>query len=113
MLEDLQLSKSEKLLIWRRRSGLTQAEAAQEHGVSHRRWGRWERGDEEPAVDKEITTLAVHEQLLLLRRRNNVSQGEVARDLGCTRAWVQMMEAGVNGCEQLVRYWKERVDATA
>ena len=57
--------------------------------------------------------LAVYEQLLLVRRRSNVSQGEVARDLGCTRAWVQMMEAGVNGCEQLVRYWKERVDAAA
>ena len=113
MLEDLQLSKSEKLLIWRRRSGLTQAQAAQEHQVSHRRWGRWERGDEEPTVDKDITTLAVHEHLLIVRRRSNISQEEVARDLGCTRAWVQMMEAGLNGCEQLVRYWKERVDATA
>lgn len=111
MLEELELTRSERVLVWRRRSGLGQKEAALEHGVSHRRWGRWERGLEEPKIDKEVGRLAVFEQLLVLRKRRKVSQQSVAEALGCTRAWVQMMETGQSSSEQLQVYWKERVDA--
>lgn len=111
MLEELEPTRSERVIIWRRRSLLTQSEAAQEHGVSHRRWGRWERGAEEPKTDKEVGQLTIYEKLFLVRRRKKVSQREVADSLGCTRAWVQMMETGQSSSEQLHKYWKERLDA--
>lgn len=111
MLEELVPTRSERVLIWRRRSQLTQEEAAQEYGVSHRRWGRWERGDEEPQLNKEVNTLTIYEKLYLLRRRQGVSQQKVAEALGCTRAWVQMMETGQSGSEQLQKYWEERANA--
>lgn len=112
MVEDLQLSRSERLLIWRRRSGLRQEEAAAQHGVSHRRYGRWERGVEEPEADKSVGLLDVYEKLFILRRREGVSQQEIANDLGCTRAWVQMMETGESSSEQLQNYWKGRSNAS-
>lgn len=112
MVEDLQLSKSERLLIWRRRQGLGQEEASAQLGISHRRYGRWERGLETPEVDQPVDRLTVFERLFILRRREGISQQEVAESLGCTRAWVQMMETGESSSEQLQNYWKGRANAS-
>src|SRR5690606_8962828 len=92
---DFGLTRSERLVIWRRRKGLTQVQAAAELGVRADRYRDWEagrRGSEIPR--KEVGKLEVREVCYLRRRRAGRAQREIAAAIGMTRLWVIKMEEG-------------------
>ena len=99
-------TKGESLLIWRRRSGFDQIEAAREMSVNadlYREWENDKRTHDQPR--KSLGVLKDHEVCLLLRRRNGMKQKQLAEELGVTRLWVIRMEAGEVPCDRLTRYW--------
>ena len=99
-------TKAERLLINRRRAGLTQPEAAESWGVSLYQYRRWELGsDAAPFV--AVGWLRHHERCLLMRLRLKVSLRKVARDLGVSRWWVIKMERGDAPPDRLVEHWEK------
>lgn len=104
-----ELCLSEHLLIWRRRHGLTQPEAASFLAMSVRSYKAVERQDtkcrltEMPALG-EIET---YEICFLLRRRSGWTIPMCAEHAGISRYWYNLMEQGKVNPETLVRYWAE------
>lgn len=111
-MPDGKLTEPERLLIGRRRSGQTQAQAAKDWGVSQSRYSRWERGlDPIQAHIKDVPTklseLEPHERCLIYRRRVARTQAEVATDINRCKMWVRQMERGEVDCTELVNYWEQ------
>ncbi len=102
----MHIIEAEKLLIRRRRLGITQSEAAGLVGVPYRRYVEWERGERDiPAKHiPRLGKLKPWEQCLILRERHGMSQAEVAQALGRSRIWVGMMERGEVDCGELINY---------
>lgn len=104
-----ELTLPERLLIYRRRLGFTQAQAAEHHGLQGHIYARMENGDTRylgfmPRV--EIKALQPHERCLLMRRRCGKTQEKVAAELKCSRYWLNMMELGNVPCDDLLWYWE-------
>lgn len=92
------LSEQEKLFLRRRATGLTQADAAKNCGVSERTYRAMERGEREvealrgrPAT-RNLTPL---EAAIIRRRRAGKRQDEIAGALGFSRWLINRMERGV------------------
>ena len=99
-------TKGESLIIWRRRKGFNQVQAAAEFDVHPDRYRDWEadkRLEDQPR--QHLGPLKPHEVCYLLRRRDNKTQREVAADIGMTRLWVIKMEEGTAPVERLREYW--------
>ena len=99
------LTSGETHLIWRRREGLNQSQAAEELGWSVKKYKQAERDvrDEEP---RDIREVHHHERALVYRRRASQTQREVAAALGVSRLWVNRMERGLADCSPLIEYWE-------
>ena len=98
-LEPSELTPSEALLVWRRRRGYSQIEAAEHFGVSRSLYSRWERGQCEDTDCPDVrvsTALSAAEQCLILRRRRGWRQADLARALGVSRYWAGEIERGAN-----------------
>jgi DNA-binding XRE family transcriptional regulator len=102
------LTSAEKLIIHRRRLGLTQGQAAERYGMSYNAYGALERGtvEMEPATVPKINDLKAHEKCFLYRRRAGMSRAKVAEELGRSCQWVTEMERGRVDCTELVCYWE-------
>jgi len=100
-------TNAERVLLWRRREGLNQTEAAAWHNVSYTTLSKIERGKVEPSWSPHPLRLRGYEKCLLYRRRCNKTQAEVAADLGCCRYWVHQMEQGEVPCDILLWYWEQ------
>lgn len=102
------LSQAEKLRLWRGRLGLNQEQAGKRFGVSGWTYGEMERGDQPVPVYAWRGEFRVrdHEKCLIYRLRSGVTQEHVAAELGCSRAWVNQMEAGEAPCVRLIEYWE-------
>lgn len=100
MVEEVTIG--ERLLIFRRRDGISQAEAAQQHGVSRNMYGEMERAESEPCI---IVELSVPEKCLIMRRRRGYTQQECADRLGVTRFWYNQMEKGSAPVAELAKFW--------
>ncbi len=113
MLEISNLTNGEKLLIWRRRCGLTQPEAALRYRLTVKRYRNWEKGRHfwDPEIDVEMP-LYEREKCLLLRRRRNWRQAEVAKKMNMSREWVNMMERNEASVEPLVKFWGQYGNST-
>lgn len=99
-------TKGESLIIWRRRQGFNQVQAAAEYNVHPDRYRDWEadkRTEDQPR--QHLGPLKPHEVCYLLRRRADKTQREVAADIGMTRLWVIKMEEGTAPVERLREYW--------
>lgn len=99
-------TRGESLVIWRRREGLNQVDAAAKYGVHPDRYRDWEadkRDDDQPR--KHLGQLKPHEVCYLLRRRAGKTQREVAAAIGMTRLWVIKMEEGTAPVERLREFW--------
>lgn len=104
MLRTADLSSAERLLVWRRREGLTQRQAARRLSVSQYRLRAWELGAGEPPR-VSLGRLLPHESCFLLRRRSGTSLEELARQLGVTPWWLCQMEGGSAPVDRLLRHW--------
>lgn len=110
------LSHGERLLVDRRRRGLSQGEAAARYLLEPWQYGLAERDDSElsPDVWAWVQTIAPrirsselrpNERCLLLRRRARLTQEEVAEHMGRSRWWVNQMERGEAPCDELLEHW--------
>lgn len=98
------LTAGERYLIDRRRRDLSQAEAADEMGVSVYEWLQLET-DEAKSGGPGVGALEDHEQCYLLRRRDGLTAAEVAKEIGVSRYWLSRMERGTAPVETLASYW--------
>ena len=93
MLKPDDLTQGERLLLDRRRRGVSQSDAV--CGVDRKTYRLWETdevADDSPPVD--ILDIFPHEQLLLLRRRRNMTQPQMAEQLGISLSWQKTLESG-------------------
>lgn len=88
------IKKHERLLIWRRRKKWSPQQAAKFFGVGHRRYRRWEHGDEK--ITHEVPELSANltpgERYLVRRRRLGLTQEEIGHFAGVTRSRVSQVE---------------------
>ena len=106
MLNKVTPTKGESLVIWRRREGFNQVQAAHQYAVHpdiYREWEADRRSHDQPFY--HAGALKPHEVCYLLRRRDNKTQREVAQAIGLTRLWLIKMELGEANPERLLEYW--------
>jgi len=109
------LSQPERILLQRRRHGLTQAQAADRFKIPRHIYARIENG--KPVVTRKLENLVEwmkgpfvaqdHERCLIMRERCGKTQDEVAADLKCSRYWLNRMETGKEPCDTLLWYWEQ------
>ncbi len=107
---DERLSPGESLLIWRRRKGWNQGEAARYYKVSLALYKSAEYDMLESfKVKHKVLHLSLTdpEKCLLYRRRDGRTQLEVAKALGIGREWMRLQELGKVPCGKLLRYWQD------
>lgn len=100
------LSRGERLVIYRRREGLSQAQAAKRYKVGRKLYARWERDEADDGPDVFIGSLYTHERAYLSRRRADVSRQQVADSIGVSAFWVTLMERGKKPCDRLLEFWE-------
>lgn len=105
MVDKITPTREESLILWRRRNGYTQQQAAAEYCVSLDRYREWESGNPSNSPRQHLGLLRPHEVCYLLRRRSGKLQREIAAEIGLTRLWVIKMEAGTAPIERLREYW--------
>ena len=106
MVDKIELTPGERLVLTRRRKSLSQPEAAKRRGVSLDRYGSWELDMEtkdQPNV--EIEDVQDFETCFIMRRRANMTQRELATKVNRSRLWVHQMERGKQPPEVLKQYW--------
>lgn len=104
----MHLTKTERLLVDRRRKGRTQAQTARSLNVPVSRYVGWESGRLPFSGNApKIGRLEPNEKCLLYRRRCNKTQGEVANDMGFSKYWIRLMEQGNAPCDDLLWYWEQ------
>lgn len=99
------LTVGEKLVVKRRRDGLSQVKAAKKAKVSLFAYRQWEQ-DVEKAPAPKIGKLEDHEQCYILRRRAGWTTQELADELEVCRWWLCQMERGAIDTQPLVAYWQ-------
>ena len=105
-MEITDLDSGERMLIYRRRHGQSQREAADEYGVSFYRYRQMEAGDV-PCRPPPLGTLQDHERFFICRKRSGLSVREMAKRLGVSGFWVSQMELGRAPIKRLARYWSK------
>lgn len=100
------LTLAERVFLYRRRAGLTQAEAAEEAGVSVYQYRALERGEREDPVSVPLGRLRPHERCVILRRRAGLTIDRFAQLVRLSRWWVVQMERGAKAPDALVELWK-------
>jgi len=98
------LTRGERLMVDRRRRGLSQVEMSTFLKVGLRQYRKWER-DEEDAPNKGVGKLALHERCYMARRRASVERQQLAKRMKCSRLWITLMETGRAPVEALAEYW--------
>lgn len=101
-----EITPAERLLVWRRRHGLSQEALAQQWGVSMRTLLGWEYGTREAVPKLPVLPLGNGEVCFLYRRRAKVKLSKVASDIGVTAYWVTQMERGRANPQSLLEYWE-------
>ena len=99
------LTRGERLLISRRRDGISQREAAAEACISLYLWRQWETGLSDDVPDTLLGKLAEHEVYVILRTRAKIPLNELAATLGISRWWLCQMEYGRTSVDRLAEYW--------
>jgi len=106
MLATSDLARHERLLIWRRRADLNQAQAADYFDITTWAYRQAENGEGDvPAV--KIGKLAPNEAAVILRRREGMSRTALAKALDVSPWWLTQMERGQQDPQRLIDYWSE------
>lgn len=90
------LTPGERLTIARRRSGLSQRDAATGYGISLSTYRRYE-ADEYDTTSVPycpLVSMSVAEACFIARRRQNLTQDDVAKRIDRSRWFVNMVEMG-------------------
>lgn len=105
---DERLSPGEALLVWRRRMGWNQIEAAEHFGVSLFKYklAEYDKAEDFPYRSNLKITLKPHEKCLLYRKRSGKTQPEAAHDFGMGRFWLRLQEKGEIACDRLLAHWE-------
>ena len=106
MLTERELTSAERLVLHRRRLGITQHEAAGLLSITAWSYRQLEEGSRtpdrpEPTLDK----LKEHEICFILRRRAHRSRTSVAKSVGVSECWLTQMERGRVPATRLIEYW--------
>lgn len=110
MSEIEHLRPQEKLILYRRRRGLTQAQMAKENKLSLKAYQKRETGKTPPSLSPpniEINDLTDAERCFLYRKRCSITQAEIAKDLNLSRYYVNQMELNKVSCDTLLWYWEQ------
>jgi hypothetical protein len=106
----LKLAPHEVLLIWRKRMGWNQAQAAKECRCSLFQFKLAEYGKpiEGFKYPLKVLHLSPFEKCLIYRKRAKLKQSEVAKKLGIGREWLRQQESGRIPCHKLLAWWEFR-----
>lgn len=110
LIDSTDLTPAERLIIARRRDGMTQDDYAAWWGVERDRYKRWESGRYEPDAIVLIGQLEAHEECFLLRRRGKITRRDLADDLGVSLTWLTLMERGRVPVDRLFTHWSQNLD---
>lgn len=105
MLTTSDITPGERLLIERRRSFQTQAEAARYYGLSEWCYRQCESDKSNALPLTPIGRLQAHESCMLMRRRAGMKRTELAIEVGISGWWLTRMERGQIPADRLVSYW--------
>lgn len=104
MLTTPQLTPSERLLVYRRRCGHTQTQAAQERGFTEWHYRMMEAGNRTcPSV--YIGKMKLYESAVILRRRLKIKRTTLAKMIGISCWWLTQMERGQVNPKRLIEFW--------
>lgn len=102
-----ELTKGEQLLIWRRRCGWNQSQAAKHYGISIFSYKLAEYSRlENFKYPQYKTELQPWEKCLIYRKRAGFKQSEIAKKLGICRGWLRLQEVGEIDCSRLLSWWE-------
>ena len=107
--ELVELTEAEKLMLGRRRQGLTQGQMAELHGVPRNTWCEWESGRETVPANVRVASLGkitAAERCLIMRLRSGERQVDIAQALRVCAYTIRKMEQGKVNCQMLLDYWE-------
>lgn len=106
------LTLGERLVVRRRREGMTQRDLADRFGLPRRMLQELERDNFTGEIPEELKTFAGlggvlqnYEKCFIARRRAKAEVGWVADTLSVSRQWVNEMESGRERCDVLMALW--------
>lgn len=99
------LTQSERLIVYRRREGLTQKQMAKKLGMSLRAYRACEVSSQPCDFDPEMEFVKTHEMCYLLRIRKRWSLEAGAKRVGVSRWWLRRMERGDAPVARLKSFW--------
>lgn len=102
---DPPLTTGERMLVHRKRLGISQAEAARRACTYRMQYSRWENDAQKGAPLTPNVKLELTEILMLQRRRSGMTQRQLGNAVGCSRQHVVEMEAGRAPADKLITYW--------
>ena len=111
LVDPRSLSAGERLELSRRRSGLTQREAAELLGWPFKTYVRAEHGDVD--VDAPpVLSLSAGEECYLARRRAGLTLSELEELSGYARRWVHRVERGqARDSGPLLEWWLRKTQS--
>lgn len=109
----LKLTSGEKLLLWRRRIGWNQKQAAKYYAVSvyNYKLAEYDKLKHFPykiSDFKLLPPLHDYEKCLIHRKRSGLTQPAAAKQIGYGRYWLRLQETGKVSCEKLLVWWNEQ-----
>ena len=104
LIRTTELTRGERLLVYRRRYNGTQADEAQHYDTSLYQYRQWET-DQQDGPAPSLGTLRPHEQCLIKRTRSGKSVNDLARVIGICSWWLTQMERGDAPVERLLAHW--------
>jgi len=106
-MKPLKFTAGERLLLHRRRLGLSQVERAKKHRVTLYRYRGWEEGRVQPQarIVPGFGRVRDFEACYVLRRRSGIALQSLAALLRMTPNWLCEIEHGRQPATRLVAHW--------
>lgn len=102
------ITPSERLVIWRRRKGLSQRKAARHFRANLYSYRQWEAPNSSETPSVRLSNLKPFEVCYLRRLRAGKSLTGLASELGMTANWLCEIEHGRRPVDKLAKFWQKR-----
>jgi len=105
------ITKSERLIVERRRRGNTPKAEAARRKMSIHTYKRFEKRDTYNEINfhgKYFAPLGIFEICHLLRKRAKKTGTVVACEMGVSKGWISLMERGIRPMGALINYWMDQ-----